>query len=110
MNSQPAQTQGKRLRLPLALFAAAVLAIQIGWLIGTPAYGQMDEIDHAYRAASVAQGHWTDHGSPTPEGRGYPIRVPLAMVTTAHSACARLKYMKPGNCSPLSPTDRNGDV
>jgi len=107
--SAPSASTSRGLRLPLALFASAVLLFQIGWMISVPPYGQMDEIDHAYRAASVAHGHVTDHGS-SPDARGALIRVPAPMVEAAHTACQRLKYMKPGNCAPLSSPDANGDV
>lgn len=109
MRSEPARVRHKRLRLPLLLFAGAVLAIQVGWLISSPPFTQMDGVDHAYRAASVAHGHFTDQGT-SPDARGNLIWVPKAMVDAAQNACKHLDYMKSGNCSALSAPNSDGDV
>lgn len=104
------QPDRRRLRLPLALFAGAVLLFQLAWLVSVAPFHQMDEIDHAYRAASVAHGHITSSTITAPNARGNILRAPEAMVAAAHSACRSLSYMKPGNCSPLSTPDSHGDV
>lgn len=109
MRTGPVASRHKRLRLPLALLAAAILAIQLGWLIGSAPFTEMDGVDHAYRAVSVAEGHITDH-SASPEARGYLIWVPDVMVNAAHGPCSRLEYMKVGNCSAVSAPNAHGDV
>lgn len=104
-----ATQQAKRAFVVTALYLLGIACFQVAWLLGVMPFGQMDEIDHAYRAASVAHGHVTDRGEST-QVRGDVIRVPAALVQTAHPTCVRYKYMKPGNCAALSSANAQGDV
>lgn len=109
MKFQFATQQAKRAFVVTALYLLGVACFQVAWLLGVMPFGQMDEIDHAYRAASVAHGHITDRSEST-HVRGDVIRVPAALVETAHQTCLGYKYLKPGNCSPLSSPNPQGDV
>lgn len=93
-----------------ALIAAGVLVLQLGWVFAVPAFGGIDEVDHAYRAASVARGHWAASDREVAEGRGTLIRVPEDMVRAAHDRCAFLPYTGRFNCSPYSEPNADGEV
>jgi hypothetical protein len=88
----------------------SVLAVQVGWLLAVPAFHGIDEVDHVYRASSVARGHWQAGSVEPDDGRGYLIPVPEDIVEAAHGACALLKYVGPDNCSATTDPDGNGNV
>ena len=104
-----ATNQAKRAFVVTVLYLLGIACFQVAWLLGVMPFGQMDEIDHAYRAASVAHGHLTDHTEST-TARGDVIRVPADLVKAAHQPCLGYKYLKPGNCSALSSPNSQGDV
>jgi hypothetical protein len=79
-------------------------------MVVIPPYGGIDEFDHAYRAASVARGHWQPSHDSSGQRRGDLLRVPPDIVMAAHSACARLPYTKHDNCNPASRADADGNV
>src|SRR6478672_1363691 len=93
-----------------SLVLLGVIVLQFAWLMALPAFHGMDEFDHAYRAASVARGHWGPGREAPGDGRGQLIRVPLDIVTEAHDACAGLEYTGPDNCRPVSPVDARDQV
>lgn len=95
---------------PAALVAAGVFVIQVAWIVAVPAFGGIDEIDHAYRAASVAEGYWAPDIQETAHGRGSLIRVPDDIVRAARDRCEVLPYMEPDNCRPVSEPDQRGNV
>ena len=97
-------------RCAVALVLLALLSVQIGWLLAVPAFHGIDEVDHIYRASSVARGHW-EAGSVIPDdGRGHLISVPEDIVEAAREACATLEYVGPDNCSPTTRPDSSGEV
>jgi hypothetical protein len=104
-----ATSQAKRAFVVTALYLLGIACFQVAWLLGVMPFGQMDEIDHAYRAASVAHGHLTDRSEST-SVRGDVIRVPADLVKAAHQPCLGYKYLKSGNCSALSSANTQGDV
>ena len=92
------------------LLCVGLLAIQLLWLVVIPPYGGIDEFDHAYRAASVADGHWAPRHQRASHGRGDLIPVPEKIVRAAHAACSRLPYTRHDNCNPVSPPNASGEV
>lgn len=88
----------------------AIVTIQVGWLLAVPTFYGLDEIDHVFRAASVANGHWQASDVDAEDGRGYLIPVPADIVKAAHEPCTKLTYVGPDNCSPTTEPDARGDV
>ncbi len=88
---------------------AGLLAVQLAWAMIIPAFRGMDEHDHAYRAASVAQGHWLPDYQVPEDGRGDLIPVPASMVTAANRVCEFLDYTRPDNCVAVRDAG-DGDV
>lgn len=98
-------------RLPVAaLLGAGVLMLQIGWMLAIPAFGGIDEFDHAYRAASVARGHVSPHLTPNETGLGDLIPVPSDLVKAAENRCSILPYTGHDNCHSAGQTGRDGEV
>lgn len=98
-------------RIPAAaLIAAGVLMLQVGWLFAIPAFGGIDEFDHAYRAASVARGHVSPPLSPNTTGPGDLIPVPRDLVIAARNRCSDLPYTGFDNCHAESAADQDGQV
>lgn len=95
--------------LTALVITAGLLLLQLAWAITVAPFAQPDEFDHAYRAASVAQGHLTDHVSPR-VGSEPMIPVPADLVRAAHYRCARLRYTTTANCTAQSAPDSSGDV
>lgn len=98
------------LQRPAAWLAAGIFVVQVAWIFAVPAFGGIDEIDHAYRAASVAEGYWAPDIREAANGRGSLIRVPDDIVRAARDRCEALPYMEPDNCRPVSEPDRRGNV
>lgn len=92
------------------LFIISVIAAQVSWLLATPAFYGIDEIDHIYRAASVAEGHWQPGRDTTENGRGQLILVPADIVVAAHDACEGLGYVGPDNCTRTSEPNSHSEV
>lgn len=82
-----------------ALVLLGMLLVQTAWILATPPFRGIDEVDQAYRAAAVARGEWVAEGTPQ-HGRGGLVTVPAGIVAAAHAQCAALSYMKHDNCNP----------
>jgi hypothetical protein len=82
------------------LFLGSFLA-QVAWILAVPPFRGVDEFDHAYRAAAVADGHWMPTGETSPKARGEIVRVPAGIVRDAEPNCSALTYTGPGNCKPI---------
>lgn len=93
----------------LAWLLVGVALLQAAWIWVLPPFGGLDEVDHAYRAASVARGHVVER-QPTNHGRGDLIRVPMDLVTAANHRCSGLKYDGFANCNATGSSDASGDV
>jgi hypothetical protein len=61
-------SERRSVRRVLALFAGALLLLQLGWVVAFPPFWGMDEADHVFRASSVASGHW-EPSTTTPSDR-----------------------------------------
>lgn len=87
----------------LAWITAGFMLLQLGWLLVMPPFTGIDEFDHAYRADSVAHGHWLPGTQTVPRdfGRGEELIVRPDIVEAAGNACARLEYTGPYNCLPI---------
>ena len=88
-----------RVRFPL-LVVAGLMILQTAWIITVPPYRGIDEFDHVYRAASVAEGQWRPQVAAR-NGRGLEVTIPKGIVTAASGQCEALDYTKPGNCHPI---------
>ncbi|MGI8900445.1 MAG: DUF2142 domain-containing protein [Nocardioides sp.] len=86
-------------RVPL-LFFAGTLLMQTAWILALPPFRGSDEFDHAYRAASVAEGFWQPAHIPPSQGRGDMIPVPREVVEDARAVCETYEYTSPSNCRP----------
>lgn len=93
----------------LSWFMLGVVLLQAAWIWVLPPFGGMDEIDHSYRAASVARGHLTDRAR-TSRGRGDLILVPSDIVAAAHHRCVVLPYTRFANCNRVGPPNAAGEV
>jgi hypothetical protein len=85
-----------------------VLLIQVAWIFAVPPYRAIDEFDHVYRAAGVAQGQWV-LTEDVDNGRGLAVSVPPEIVREARPQCEALPYTEYGNCNPVE-TLENGLV
>lgn len=92
-----------RWRVPL-LVGAGLLLLQVGWILSLAPYWGIDEFDHAYRASSVAAGHWQPGDDPITgsRGRGDLIPVRADVAANAHGACDGRPYTGELNCRPLT--------
>jgi hypothetical protein len=68
--------------------------MQAAWILTLPPFRGTDEFDHAYRAASVADGAWKPLNSST-------VIAPETLVRAAHPVCASYEYTSADNCSPI---------
>lgn len=92
-----------RLRTTL-LAGAGFLVLQLGWILCVAPHFGIDEFDHAYRASSVASGHWApgDQTIPTELGRGDLIPVRADVAASAKAACQARPYTGTYNCQPMT--------
>jgi hypothetical protein len=76
--------------------------LQLAWMLLMPPATGIDELDHVYRANSVASGHWGPGRETLPRtmGRGQLIPVRSDLVDASAPSCARLTYTAPFNCRP----------
>ena len=81
-----------------SLLAAAVLLVQLAWILTVPPFRGIDEFDHAYRAAAVAHGQWLPRPSPSVRGHGEYVEVPPSLVRAARPICASYTYTRHDNC------------
>ena len=94
-------------RRSLVFWMLGIALLQAAWIVTVPPFRGIDEIDHAFRAASVADGQWrADTWSRT--GRGLEVEVPSDLVDAARAQCLRLSYMQTGNCNP--PNENQDEV
>ncbi|MFL6106655.1 MAG: DUF2142 domain-containing protein [Marmoricola sp.] len=80
------------------------MALQLAWILAVIPYFGIDEFDHAFRASSVADGHWhaTHRLPPEGTGRGDLIRVREDVARSAEPACNYRPYTGLYNCYPKS--------
>jgi len=83
-----------------------VLLVQLAWACVVPAFRGVDEVDHVYRAASVARGNWLPDYQAPADGRGDLIPVPEDIVLAAEPVCEFLKYNGPDNCHAVQDLGR----
>jgi hypothetical protein len=95
--------------IAVGLFGATML-VQSAWLLALPPFEGIDEIDHVYRAASVAEGNWLPTGELAPDGWGTLLSVPENIVEAAEPVCLSIKYYGPDNCEPEGSPDGDGNV
>ena len=76
------------------------MLLQAAWILTMPPFRGIDEFDHAFRAASVAQGQWVA-GDAAEDGRGQLVVVPRSIVQAAHGQCSSLDYTGPDNCTAV---------
>lgn len=74
------------------------LVVQATWLFVVPPFAGMDEWDHAYRAAAVADGQWRAEPSDATRGTGAVLDVPADVVEAASEECAGLPYTTAADC------------
>jgi hypothetical protein len=87
---------------------AGVLITQFAWIWATPPFRGIDEIDHVFRAASVALGDVRPTRLPV-DGRGALQEVPPGLAADARAQCEALSYTGRSNCNPEE-TLPNGNV
>ena len=97
-----------RVWVPL-LVVVGTLLIQAAWSLALPPFRGTDEFDHAFRAASVAEGQWVSHWGQAENGRGVLVRAPRSMVLAASPVCSSYEYTGPDNCFPVKDLG-HGDV
>jgi len=100
----------RRRRHTIAFFFLGVLTVQAGWLLAVPNFHGPDEIDHVFRASSVARGHWQPSSVEPEDGRGYLIPVPDDIVAAARESCEKVPYLGRDNCSATTEPDAQGHV
>src|SRR4051794_24828144 len=105
--SSPSAPHSRRRWVPVA-FLIGVLLTQFAWAWATPPFRGIDEIDHVFRAASVARGD-VDSTRPSVEGAGALVEVPAELAADARVQCEALASKEPQECVPES-TLPNGDV
>ncbi len=88
-------------RLALTLLVGSLL-LQTAWIVSVPPFAAHDEFDHAYRALSVARGHWDSTGQQAVHGRGDLVVVPRTLVDAVSSLCDTYRYTGHDNCHPVS--------
>lgn len=92
-------------RLAAWVFLGTML-VQAAWVLAVPPFRGIDEFDHVYRAASVADGHWMPSGEVPDDGRGELVYVSPGIVRDAGPACSALQYTGPDNCNPAEVLDQ----
>ncbi|MDX6326139.1 MAG: hypothetical protein QOK15_2493, partial [Nocardioidaceae bacterium] len=81
-----------------SLMTAAVVLVQLAWILTLPPFRGVDEFDHAYRAAAVAHGQWLPRSSAHVRGHGEYVEVPPSLVRAARPVCETYSYTGPDNC------------
>jgi hypothetical protein len=79
-------------------FVAACLLMQTAWILAVPPFRGSDEFDHAYRADSVAHGHWAASEQPPSDGVGRLLPVRPSIVRAAEDVCEFYGYTGRDNC------------
>ncbi len=83
---------------------AALMLVQLAWILAVPAFLGNDEVDHDFKAEAVAHGQFLDTGAAA-HGRGGLVRVPGDVVDAASAVCERHKYTGPDNCRAVERFD-----
>ena len=96
--SLDAAPRGRRPVRQATLLAFALLALQVAWVLTVPPFRGIDEFDHAYRAAAVAEGQVLPSDRPVVDGRGEYVAVPPSLVTAATEVCEYYEYTGHDNC------------
>lgn len=94
-------------RRRIVLLVLGLLTLQTAWVMTVPPFRASDEFDHAFRAASVAEGNWRAT-EPVADGRGLAVLVPPDLVRAARDQCEELGYTGSGNCRGV--VQANGSV
>lgn len=94
-------------RRAVALTVLGTLLLQAAWILAVPPFRGSDEFDHAYRAASVADGQFLP-SVPAERGRGLLVAVPEDLVVAAGPQCRSLEYTGHDNCNRVEQI--NGDT
>ncbi len=92
------------------VFGIGFFLIQVAWVLAVPPFRAMDEFDHAYRAAAVADQQWLPSDRPVVDGRGSYVHVPAALVEAAAPVCRWYDYTGPDNCRAVTERDSSGRV
>ncbi len=100
--SAAAGPQRSRALVVAALLLLGTFLLETAWIIALPPFRGTDEFDHAYRAASVAHGHWRFPSVAAEHGRGGLVVVPRALVEAASPVCASYLYTGRDNCYPVA--------
>ena len=82
-----------------ALAFVGLILLQSAWILALPPFHGIDEFDHVYRAAGVAEGQWR-LTTPAQGARGRLVTVPRGLVEAASPQCDALPYTDPANCYP----------
>jgi len=93
--------------VPVAVFVASLLT-QLAWAWGTPPFRGIDEIDHAFRASSVAQGDLAPTRLTYDQG-GVLVEVSPGLAADARAQCEALASKRHADCVPEERLP-NGDV
>jgi hypothetical protein len=111
VTSRGAASLRSRWRL-VVLCTLGMMVLQVGWILAVPPYFGIDEIDHAYRASSVAAGHWLPEDLPSDQqlARGELVAVPRDIPAATHDACVLFPYMAPEDCTPVGAAPAPGEV
>ena len=96
--SPDAAPPGRRPARCATLLALALLALQVAWILTVPPFRGIDEFDHAYRAAAVADGQVLPSERPVVAGRGEYVEVPGTLVAAATEMCESYAYTGRDNC------------
>ena len=93
--------QPTRRYLTPVLLSLGTLLLQCAWILTVPPFRGIDEFDHAYRASSVAHGHWIPDRIAAENGRGDVIAASRSIVEAAYAECNALPYTGSDNCSAI---------
>ncbi len=91
-------------RACVVLVFLGTLLLQAAWVLAVPPYRGMDEFDHAYRAESVAAGHWVAQPASGRDdervGRGDLVRVRADTARAGYQVCHTYAYITEADCRP----------
>jgi hypothetical protein len=99
VEGRPGRPLRSQLLVPVLVMLGTLL-IQSAWSLALPPFRGTDEFDHAFRAASVADGQWVSHWGAAPHGRGVLVRAPRSLVAAASPVCRSYEYTRHDNCFP----------
>jgi hypothetical protein len=75
-----------------------MLVLQTAWILAVPPFRGIDEVDHVYKAASVARGDWAPTPTNATRGTGAWLYVPSDLVRAAAPQCKSLPYTTDADC------------